>query len=69
MINMKSLHIKYLLFFSDFNEIGIFSKDSGKSSYIKFYENRPSWSRVVPCRQTDRHDEANSHSSQFLERD
>jgi hypothetical protein len=26
------------------------------------------WNRVVPCRLTDRHDEANSYSSQFCER-
>jgi hypothetical protein len=39
-----------------------------KSSDIKFHENPSSRSRVVPCRQTDRHDEANSRFSQFCER-
>ena len=49
-----------------------------KYSNIKFYENSSGGSRVVPCgwvggrtdegmgRQTDRHDEANSHVSQFV---
>jgi len=31
-----------------------------KNSNIKFHENPSSGSRVVPCGQTDRHDEANS---------
>jgi len=39
-----------------------------KSSNVKFDENPSSQSRVVPCRQTDRHDEANSHFSQFCEK-
>jgi hypothetical protein len=39
-----------------------------KYSYIKFIENRSGGSRVVPCGQTDRHDEANSRFSQFYER-
>jgi len=39
-----------------------------KSSNIKFHENPSSGSRVVPCRRTDRHDEANIRSSQFCER-
>jgi len=38
-------------------------------SNIKFHKNPSSGSRVVPCGQTDkrtdRHDEANSHFSQF----
>ena len=32
---------------------------------IKFHENPSSGSRVVPCGQTDRHDEAKSRFSQF----
>jgi len=32
-----------------------------ESSTIKFHENPPSWSRVIPCRRTDKHEEANSH--------
>jgi hypothetical protein len=40
---------------------------AGCSCYnIKFDENSFSGSRVVPCGQTDRHDEANSRFSQFL---
>jgi len=39
-----------------------------KSSNIKFHVNPSSRSRVVPCRQTDRHGEANSRFSQFCER-
>jgi hypothetical protein len=38
------------------------------SSNIKFHENPSSGSRTVPCGRTDRHDEANSHFSQFCER-
>jgi hypothetical protein len=38
---------------------------------VIFHENNPSGNRVVPCgrteRRTDRHDEANSRSSQFCE--
>ena len=36
-----------------------------KFSDIKFRQNPFSGSRVVPCWQTDRHDEANNRSSQF----
>jgi hypothetical protein len=39
-----------------------------KCSNIKFNENPYSVSRVVPCGQTDRHDEANSRFSQFFRR-
>ena len=39
-----------------------------KYSYIKPHESRCTENRVVPCEQTDRHDEANSSFSQFLER-
>jgi len=41
---------------------------------IKFHENPSSWSRVVPCEQkemnrwTDRHNEANSHFRNSVER-
>ena len=49
---------------------------SGKFSFfffekilnMTFQENPSSETRVVPCGQTDRHDEANSHFSQFCER-
>ena len=39
-----------------------------KYSTTKFNENPSSGSRVVPCGQTDGHDEANSPFSQFCER-
>jgi len=39
-----------------------------KHSNTKFHENPSSGSRVVPCGQMDRHDEANSRLSQFCER-
>jgi hypothetical protein len=38
-----------------------------KYSNIKFDENTFGGSRVVPCEQTDRHDEASGHFSQFCE--
>jgi hypothetical protein len=47
-----SLHIKYPLFSSDFNQNGIFSTDLQKSSNIKLHENPPSRSRDVPCEKT-----------------
>jgi len=39
-----------------------------KHRNVKFHENPSSGSRVVPCGQTDRHNEANCHFSQFCER-
>jgi len=39
-----------------------------KYSDIKFYKNPSTGSRVVACRRTDRHDDANSLFSQFRER-
>jgi hypothetical protein len=38
-----------------------------KYANIKLNENTSNGSRVVPCRKTDRHDEANSRFSQFWE--
>jgi hypothetical protein len=38
-----------------------------KYSVINLHENPSIGSRVVPCGQTDRHDEANSRFSQFFE--
>jgi len=40
---------------------------SEKYSNIKFHENPSSGSPVVPCGQTDGHDEADSRFSQFCE--
>ena len=39
-----------------------------KITNYEFHENPSTWSRVVPCGQTDRHDEAKSRFSQFCER-
>ena len=53
-LNMYSgLHVKYLLFLSDFNETGIFSTDFEKRSKIKFHEILSSGSRVVQWGRTD----------------
>jgi hypothetical protein len=39
-----------------------------ESSNIKFHQNPSSESRVVPCGQTDGHDEGNNRLPQFFER-
>ena len=50
-------------------KLEFFQQTFEKSPDTKFNENPSSWTRVVPCRwkdgQTDRHDKANSHFSQF----
>jgi hypothetical protein len=38
----------------------------GKVSNVKIYQNPSRGSRVVPCGETDGHDEANSRFPQFL---
>jgi hypothetical protein len=49
-----------------------FRHNSKENKNLKIHENPPSGGRVVPCGQTDgpadKHDEANSRSSQFCER-
>ena len=40
----------------------------GKVSNVMIYQNPSNWSRVVPCGETDGHDEANSRFPQFYER-
>ena len=62
------LHVRCPLFLSDFIGTWIFSTDFRKYPDIRFVENPSIWSRVIPCGRTDRHDEANSHFSQFCER-
>ena len=53
-INVKSLHVKYPLFLSLFNETWIFSADLRKVlKYLDLHKNPYSRSRVVPCGQTD----------------
>jgi hypothetical protein len=58
------------MFWSNLNSL---EKILENSSSIKFNENPPSGSRIVPCGQTDgltdRYDESNSRFSQFCERD
>ena len=45
---------------SDFSELALYRQSFEKYSNVKFHENPSSGSRVVPCGQTDGHDEANS---------
>ena len=47
------LHVRYLLFLSDFIETWIFSWIFERYSKIKSHENPSSGSRVVPCGHTD----------------
>ena len=62
------LYVKYTLFLSDSNENWIFETDFRKKySNIKFHENLSNGNLIFACRQTDRHDEANNHLSQFFE--
>jgi len=53
-------------------KIEFFSADFWKIFNNKFNENPSSWSQVVPCGWMagwmNKHDEANSHFSQFSER-
>jgi hypothetical protein len=79
-INVKSLHVKYPLFLSDFDETWILSTDFRKEFQIKrFIKIHPVGTKLFHAdsptdgekdRQTDRqrHDEANSRFSQFFER-
>jgi len=62
------LHVKYPLFLSDFNWSWIFSIDVFKRIQISnFVKILSSGSRVVPCGQTDGHDEANGGFLQLCE--
>jgi len=45
----SGLHIKYLLFLSDFHENLIFSTAFRKYSLIKVHENSSIGSQTVPC--------------------
>jgi hypothetical protein len=47
------LHVKYLLFLSDFNKTSLFFTVFEKYSYIKFHKNLSSGSAVVRCRRMD----------------
>ena len=62
------LNVKYPLFLSDFDVTGICWTDFRKFLDTSSLENPFSGSRVVPCGQTDRYDEANCRFSQFCER-
>jgi hypothetical protein len=61
------LDVKYRLFLSGLMKLEFSGQIFEKSSNIQFHENPPSGSRVVACEWTDRHEEANSRSSQFCE--
>jgi hypothetical protein len=65
------LNVKYPLFWSDFNRTGIFSMGFRKIFKYKSHENSYRGSQVFfmrTNRRTDRHNETNSHFSQFCER-
>ena len=64
LVFMKST--RYFLF--DLMKLEIPEQIFEKYSNIKFHENPSSGNRVVPYGRMDRHDEANSHFSQFCER-
>ena len=62
------LHMKYMLFLSDFIGTCVFSILFEEFSNTKFHEDPSSGSRIVhKGGRTDRHDEASSHFSQFCE--
>ena len=74
-INVKSLHTKYTLCFSDINETLIFSTSFGeRNSNIKCHQNLSKRNWILPCGQIDgrtdgwrdRHDKANSRLPQIL---
>ena len=62
------LHVKCRDGWHSLMELTFYRQIFQKYSNIKFHENPSSWSGVVPCGQTDRHDEPHSRSSQFCER-
>jgi len=64
------LHVKYRLFWADFNETRFFfpRKIFEKCANITFHDNPSSGSRIVPRGQTDGHEKANSRSSQCSQR-
>jgi hypothetical protein len=61
------LHVKYLLFLSDFIETQIFLCIFKKYSNIEVHENLSSRIQVVSYRQTDRLEKAHSCLLQFCE--
>jgi len=55
----SSLRVKYPQVLWDFNQnLNFLDRLSEKYTNMKFHENPSSWSRVVPCGQTDGHDKA-----------
>ena len=65
----KRLHVKYRLFFSDFNETSIFSTYIRKKKIPNFIEIRPVGTELFHAGgRTDRCDEVNYRCSQFRER-
>jgi hypothetical protein len=49
-------------------KLKVLDRISEKNPNIILRENQSNMNRVVPCRQTDRHDKGNSRFSQFCER-
>ena len=60
-----SIHVNTHYFCHILMKLGNSWRVFKKYSNIKFHENPSSGSRVVPCRQTDGHDKANSYSLQL----
>jgi hypothetical protein len=63
------IHVKLLLFLSDFNDTWVFLTDFQQNTIIELHENPSSGSWDVPCWHTDRHDIANSCFLKFCESD
>jgi cysteine synthase len=61
------LHMKHPIFLSDFNDTSVFSTDSPKNNQTSNSTNiRAVGAELfLADRQTDRHDEANSHCRKF----
>jgi hypothetical protein len=60
------LHVKYPLFFKILIKLEFSGKIFEKCSNINFHENPSSERRDIPCKQTDRLDEANSLLRKFV---
>jgi hypothetical protein len=68
-INVKTSSCKVPVILVGFYwNLNFINKFSEKGLNIKFHQNSSSGSTVVPCGQTDGHNEANSRFSQFCER-
>jgi len=64
-LNLTQLDVKYALFFNIVMKVEFSRQIFEKYVSIKIRENSFSGCRIVPCRRTDRRDEADSRFSQF----